>query len=141
LRRPPLPTDQPLLVLLLPTKLEDFALRERVEDLLRAPGAIAVEPPPVSWKKLGSLPDATLARVAKRQAKRMKLPGIPRAIAVFEDTQRALGQALVARHEGAELWEIGPPHEPIADVNRPRYERMEALGIESGRLGSERILP
>ena len=56
-------------------------------------------------------------------------------------TQRALGAALAARHEGAELWEIGPPHEPIAEVNRPRFERMEALGIESGRLGSERILP
>ena len=130
-----------MLVLLLPTKLEDFAQRERAEDLLKAPGAIAVEPPPVSWKKLGALPDVTLAQIAKRQAKRMKLPGVLRAIAVFEATQKALGEALAARHEGAELWEIGPPHEPIKEVNRPWFEQMEALGIESGRLGSERILP
>jgi hypothetical protein len=139
-RRPPVQTDQPLLVLLLPTKLEEFALRERAEDLLRAPGVIAVEPPPISWRRLGGLPDVTLARIAKRQAKRMKLPGIPYAVAVFEPTQLALAHALGARYE-ADVWEVEGPHEPVRDVNRPLYERMEALGIESGRLGSERIAP
>ena len=133
-------TDEPLLVLLLPTNLEEFELRERAGDLLRAPGVIAVEPPPISWRRLGSLPDATLARIAKRQVKRMKLPGIPHAVAVFEPTQRALAEALAARYE-ADVWEIEGPHEPVREVNRPLYERMEALGIESGRLGSERIAP
>ena len=134
MRRPPLPTDQPLLVLLLPTKLEDFALRERVEDLLRAPGAIAVEPPPVSWKKLGSLPEVTLARIAKRQAKRMKLPGIPRAIAVFEDTQRALAQR--------EVLELGGQEEDEQRlVSREGRTAQARLRLASGRRDSRSASP
>jgi hypothetical protein len=139
-RRAPVQTGEPLLVLLLPTKLEELPQRERAEDLLRAPGVIAVEPPPVSWRRLGGLPQVTLERIARRQAKRMKLPGIPHAVAVFEPTQRALAEALAARYE-ADVWQIEGPHDPVRDVNRPLYERMEALGIESGRLGSERIAP
>jgi hypothetical protein len=131
----------PLLLLLLPVRLEQFALREPVERLLAAPGVLAVDPPRVRVSM-------TLAQVvARRQAKRMKLPGVPRALAVFAPAQIPLAAALIERHPQAELWALGEPH-PGADFVfdlagaadlRPAWERMERLGIESGRLGSERL--
>jgi hypothetical protein len=141
MRRGGIEGDRPLLLLLLPARLEDFALREPVEQLLAAPGAVAVEPPRVPLS-------ATLAGVvAHRQAKRMRLPGVPHAIAVFDAHQIPLAGALIMRHPEAELWSLAG-HEPQADFTldlatatdlRPAWERMERLGIESGRLGSERL--
>jgi hypothetical protein len=158
--------DRPLLVLLLPCALEDFALRERAEDLLTAPGALAVEPARVSYGTLSGLPSPTARSIARRQARRMQLPGAPRAVAVFGPLQVPLASAILDHHEAAELWYLpaGPPggvrdralesaaiaragltraFEPAAGgnvraANLPLWERMEALGIESGRLGSER---
>jgi len=132
---------RPLLLLLLPETLERFAQRERVEELLAAPGVLAVDPPrvPVS---------PGLARVvARRQAKRMRLPGYPRALAVFAAGELPLAAALIERHPEAELWSLAE-HRPEADFSLdlatapelgPAWERMERLGVESGRLGSERI--
>ena len=141
----------PLLVLLLPTRLEQFQLRERAERLLEAPGALAIEPPRVSYGVLGSLPPAIAYHVARRQAKRMRLPGTPRAIALFDVHQVPLAVALSQRHTDAEVWQLGPePAEGLdsalvldlgaVDDLRGVWERAEALGIESGRLGSERGL-
>jgi hypothetical protein len=138
----------PLLVLLLPAALEAFAMRERAEALLKAPGALAVEPPRVSYGTLGGLPAAVAASVARRQAKRMKLPGTPRAVAVFDPLQLPLADALVLRHPEAELWCLAGAIDGVDDAGLtlgadadllPAWERMEALGIESGRLGSERL--
>ncbi len=132
----------PLLVLLLPTRLEQFDLRERVEMLLAAPGAVAVDPPRVPLS-------LALARtVSRRQAKRMRLPGVPHALGVFEEQQLPLAAALVERHPDADVWALAGPL-PGTDFRldlgsagdlRPAWERMERLGIESGRLGSERNL-
>ena len=141
----------PLLVLLLPTRLEQFELREPAEQLLKAPGALAIEPPRVSYGVLGQLPPALAYHVARRQAKRMRLPGTPRAIALFDVHQVPLAVAMSQRHAEAEVWQLGPdPAEGLAsalvlDVGavddwRSVWERAEALGIESGRLGSERGL-
>jgi hypothetical protein len=140
----------PLLVLLLPARLEDFDQRELAEQLLKAPGALAVEPPRVSYQRLGGLPPAIAYSVARRQAKRMKLPGTPAAIALFDVHQVPLAVALAMRHKGAEVWQLGPdPAEGldsalVLDLGatgdlRPVWERAEDLGIESGRLGSDRI--
>jgi hypothetical protein len=136
------PGEQPLLLLLLPAQLEALEQRERVEQLLAAPGAVAVEPPRVPLS-------LALARaVARRQVKRMKLPGVPHAIAVFEMLQLPLAAALIERHPEAELWALaGQQREAdftfelaaAADLD-PAWERMERLGIETGRLGSERGL-
>lgn len=167
-RKPP-PGDGPLLVLLLPCALEEFALRERVEDLLTAPGALAVEPARVSYGTLGGLPAMTRRSIARRQARRMRLPGVPRAVAAFGPLQVPLAEAIVDRDERAELWYLPsrPPGDPrereleaaaierarltrrlepaaganVRSANLPLWERMEALGIESGRLGSERVQP
>ena len=145
------PDGPPLLVLLLPARLEEFHMREPAERLLAAPGALAVEPPRVSYGLLGSLPPALAYHVARRQAKRMRLPGTPRAIALFDVHQVPLAVALAQRHEGVELWQLGPePADGLdsalvldlgaTDELRGVWERAEALGIESGRLGSERGL-
>jgi hypothetical protein len=144
------PPEMPLLLLLLPTRLEEFGLRALAEKLLAAPGVAAAEPARVSYRRLGGLPPALAYHVARRQAKRMKLPGTPRAIALFDVHQVPLAVALSQRH-GAEVWQLGDdPAEgldsalvldlgAVGDL-RPVWERAEALGIESGRLGSERRL-
>ena len=135
-----MPPERPLLVLLLPTRLEEMPQREAVEQLLAAPGAIAVEPPRLR------VSTTLAAAIAPRQAKRMKLPGVPHAVAVFDPQQIPLAGALIMRHPEAELWSLAGP-DPQADFVldvaaadlRPAWERMERLGIESGRLGSERL--
>ena len=73
--------------------------------------------------------------------------------------QYPLARALLAEHPEAELWYGGAegagdlheaaaaraavrfgaePDGPARERNRPLWERMERLGVDSGRLGSER---
>jgi len=152
--------DRELCVLLLPERLESSPLRDRAEDLLAAPGAAAVEPAAVGYGATGRLPGLLAERIAAGQARRMALPGRLRALVVFDAAQYPLARALLAEHPGAELWYGGEgpgdlheaaaaraalrfggeaaPGVPARERNRPLWERMEALGIESGRLGSER---
>ena len=145
MRRRPV-SDEPLLLLLLPARLEDFALREAAEALLAAPGAVAIEPARVSYRSIGGLPAPMASSIARRQAKRMRLPGVPRAIAVFDPLQLPLAGALLERHGDAEVWDLAGAyreadfaHDLTAGAGLgPAWERMEGLGIASGRLGSER---
>ena len=151
--------DRPLCVLLLPERLEAFELREHAEDLLTAPGVVAVDPPRLSYAAARRLGGAFADGLAGVQARRMRLPGFPRALVVFDALQYPLARALTALNPDAELW-YGPAaassgalhdraHEraalrfdradaPVHTQNLPLWERMEVLGIESGRLGSER---
>ena len=154
---------RPLCLLLLPAPLERFELRERAEDLLAAPGVAAVDPPRLSYTGAARLGEGFADGLAMVQARRMPIPGIPRALVVFDPLQYPLARALTAIHPDAELW-YGPTavpaggrelvlhelahqraalhfeaaDEPAHTANLPLWERMEALGIESGRLGSER---
>ena len=155
--------ERPLCVLLLPAPLEAFELRERAEDLLTAPGVAAVDPPRLSYATAARLGESFADALAAVQARRLPLPGFPRALVVFEPLQYPLARALTGAHPDAELW-YGPVGEPGSARERalhglaaeravlrfdrrdgptraltlPLWERMEALGIESGRLGSER---
>jgi hypothetical protein len=140
-------------VALLPRPLESFA---PAQELLRAPGAVAIEPPALSWRALGRLPAALSDRVSAIQARRLALPGEPRAIVLFEPLQYPLARSLLALHDGAVLWyggSAGPGASTrVADLHMAAaarasarfaeagelWARLEALGIESGRLGSER---
>jgi hypothetical protein len=151
--------DRPLCVLLLPERLEAFELRERVEDLLTAPGVVAVDPPRLSYAAARRAGEAFADGLAGVQARRMRLPGLPRAIVVFDVLQYPLARSLTALHPDAELWygpppdRSGPLHDIAAERAALRFERgdgpahtqnlllwvrIEQLGIESGRLGSER---
>jgi hypothetical protein len=155
--------NRPLCVLLLPAPLEQFALRERAEDLLTAPGVAAVDPPRLSYAAAARLGESFADGLAAVQARRLRLPGFPRALIVFDPLQYPLARALGGLHPDAELW-YEPTRRPASErertlhdlavqratlrfesgdgpahtQNRPLWERMEALGIESGRLGSER---
>jgi glycosyltransferase involved in cell wall biosynthesis len=95
---------QPLALLLLPRTLEEFILRDQAQDLLRAPGVIAVEAPQIRYGVLGRLPDWLGSALAVGQARRLKLPGEPRAIVIFHPFQYPLARALLDRHPGSELW-------------------------------------
>jgi hypothetical protein len=154
--------DRPLCVLLLPAPLEAFELRERAEDLLTAPGVAAVDPPRVSYSGAARLGEGFADGLAAVQARRMRLPGYPLALVVFHPLQYPLARALAGIHLDAELW-YGPVREPGSgrehelhelacsraamrfeavpgpayEANLPLWARMEALGIESGRLGSQ----
>jgi hypothetical protein len=155
--------ERPLGVLLLPVALERFALRDRAEDLLTAPGVVAVDPPRLSYGGVARVSDTLADNLAGVQARRMRLPGFPRVLIVFHPDQYPLARSLQALHPDAELW-YGPSEEPVdarrqalheraverADwqfdhpggpahtQNLPLWDRLERLGIESGRLGSER---
>lgn len=108
--------EQQLLVLLLPQRLERFHLETQARELLRAPGAVAVDPARIP---VGRIPAPVAAGLAVGQAKRMRLPGMPGAVAIFHPLQFYLAGALLARHPSAELWYGEPdpgdvgPHEQL----------------------------
>jgi hypothetical protein len=116
----------PLAVLLLPERLEDFALSEHARDLLRAPQVIALEPPRVSWARLAKLPEAFAARTALRQAKRLKLPGAARVVIIYDPLQTMMGLGLLARHREAELWYLRVPQE-AAEADPGLQQRIDEL--------------
>jgi hypothetical protein len=156
--------ERPLGVMLLPVELERFPLRERAEDLLTAPGVVAVDPPRLTYGRLARLGEAVADSIVTVQARRMRLPGFPRALIVFHPDQYPLARSLRGLYPDAELW-YGPAGEPASERERslhelaleratlhfdhpggpahtqnlPLWERLERLGIESGRLGSERV--
>ena len=101
--------NQPLLVLLLPQRLEQFHLEQPVRDLLQADGVVAVDP---SRVPLARMVPTVAARAAMGQARRMRLPGTPRAVAVFHPVQFFLAGAL-ARNPGSELWYGRPEGEEL----------------------------
>ena len=117
--------DRPLLVLLLPRRLERIELEAQARALLSAPGAVAVDP---ARLPLGRLPAGLAAGLALGQAKRMRLPGAPVAVAILHPIQFYLAGALLARNPAAELW-YGEPEleaELAAARRRPRA-RLEQL--------------
>jgi hypothetical protein len=163
----------PLCVLLLPHPLEQLEHRERLDDLLTAPGVVAVDPARISYSALSRLPEAVHAGVAAGQARRLGLPGVPRVVVLFGGLQYPLARALLSDNLDCELWLADPvdvppdlsrrltgraadfvsmaelraelrfpwpgdPDEPARERNRALWEQIEARGVASGRLGSER---
>ncbi len=106
--------DRPLVVLLLPQRLEDFAHRALAEDLLRADGVVAVDPPRLSYARLARWPEALGVLVSQRQAKRLRkhLPGRPAAVAVFDPAQYLLARSVLVLEEDCELWYGALDHDP-----------------------------
>jgi glycosyltransferase involved in cell wall biosynthesis len=119
-------------VLLLPRTLEQFILREQAEDLLRSDAVVAVEPARVPYGAFGRLPVGVAEALAARQARRMRLPGRPRAIVIFHPLQWPLARALLARHPEAELW-YGrwDRYEHAYDASAKLRERLELLHAEA----------
>ena len=95
----------PIAVLLLPRTLEEFILREQAQDLLRAPGVVAIEPGRIPYGAVGRMPARAASRMARGQAKRLakRLPGKPAALVIFHPLQFPLASEL-AQRTGAEVW-------------------------------------
>src|SRR3954454_2600733 len=93
----------PIGVLLLPRTLESFILRDQAEDLLAAPSAVAVEPARISYGAQLRLPASVGDGLAAAQARRLKLPGIPRVVVIFHPLAYPLARGLIASHPEAEL--------------------------------------
>ena len=123
----------PLVVLLLPRRLEGFILREQAEDLLRAPGVVAIEPGRIPYGVFGRVPERTAARLARGQARRLlaRMPGTPAAVVIFHPLQWPLARELQDRTE-AELW-YGrwDRYERAYDASRALRERLEQLHSEA----------
>ena len=139
--------SEPLALLLLPSKLDEFELADHARSLLRIPRVLALEP--------GRLRTPRLLRQSApvRAAKRIRLPGEPRVIVLYRPEQYPLARALTARYEEAELWYIRPDPSALlveggsgdlADLDRLATERAGAarLGIQGPQLSEveERLL-
>jgi hypothetical protein len=127
------PSD-PIAVLLLPRTLEEFILREQAEDLLRAPGVVALEPGRLPFGAYGRVRPATARRMARGAARRMasRLPGRPRAFVIFHPLQWPLARELMARSPASELW-YGrwDRYEEAYDATGPMRERLRELHDEA----------
>lgn len=100
---------EPLGVLLLPGKLEEFDLADHARDLLEIPRVVAVEPS--RFRRRALLGDDI---AALRQARRLRFPGQPKAIVLYDPHQYHLARALSTKHE-AEVWYFrGTAIEPSA---------------------------
>ena len=124
-REPP-----PIGVLLLPRTLEQFILRDQAEDLLTAPGVFAIEPARVSYGAQLRLPASVGDGLAATQARRLKLPGVPRVIVIFHPLQYPLARGLIAQHPDAELWYWRwDRYEAAYDATRRQRDRLEELHL------------
>jgi glycosyltransferase involved in cell wall biosynthesis len=134
LRQPePRQNSRPLCVLLLPRALEEFILRDQAEDLLKAPGVLAIEPARIPYGAYLRMPSALADALAMTQARRLNLPGTPRAIVIFHPLQYPLARALIGEHPDAELWYWRwDRFEAAYDASKRQRERLEELHLAAG---------
>lgn len=90
--------QEPLGVLILPRKLEEFDLAAHARDLLEIPRVVAVEPS--RFQRRSMLGDDIKAL---RQARRLRFPGQPKVVVLYTPRDYHLARALSARH-AAEVW-------------------------------------
>ena len=126
---------EPLAVLLLPVKLEEFELAAHARDLLGIPRVVALEPSRLRTPRF--LRDAFPVRTAKR----LRLPGEPRVLVLYHPRQYPLARALCARYGQAELWYIrpGPPTLQAGD-EREHEELSELDQLACARATEARVL-
>ena len=106
------PADEPLAVLLLPGRLEGFALEAHARDLLSIPRVVALEPSRLRPRRL--LRDAALLR----QGRRLRFPGRVRLLVLYHPAQYPLARALCACHENPELWYIPPGRDALETADQ-----------------------
>jgi hypothetical protein len=118
--------DDPLAVLLLPARLEEFELAPQARDLMDIERVVAVEP---RRKRMRA---SVAEALAARQARRLRFPGKPRLLVIYRPLQYPLARALRSRHEEAELWYVrvagGWPEARGRD--RARLEEFDRLAQE-----------
>lgn len=131
----------PIGVLLLPRALETFILRDQAEDLLSAPGLFAVEPARISYGAYLRLPVSVADGLAAVQARRLKLPGVPRLVVIFHPLQYPLARGLIAQHPDAELWYWQWDRFDAAYDASPRQrERLQELHLVASLRASKNVV-
>ncbi len=113
--------DEPLAVLVLPGKLEGFALEAHARDLLSIPRVVALEPSRV--RTPGFLREA----VSMRQGRRLRFPGVVRVVVLYNPAQYRLARALLGQHEHAELWYIPPTGGGMQDAHPAEVAELPEL--------------
>jgi hypothetical protein len=94
--------DEPLGVLVLPSRLEGFSLQAHARDLLSVPRVVALEPSRVRT------PRFMREAAAMRQGRRLRFPGAVRLVVLYNPAQYRLARALLSHHAQAELWYVPP---------------------------------
>jgi hypothetical protein len=132
--------SDPICVLLLPAPLERFILRDQAEDLLRADGVVAVDPPRAGYGASVRLPGPVADGLAARQGRRLlralrRGPGEPGVVVIFHAVQYPVARAVAALAEdGCELWYWRwDRYEHAYDASparRARLERLHTLAAE-----------
>ncbi len=123
----------PICVLLLPAPLERFILRDQADDLLRADGVIAADPPRMPYGAFARMPLGVGDAVAARQARRLvrtlrRRLGEPRVVVIFHTLQYQLARAIMGQAPGCELWYWRwDRFERAYDANGRQRERLEVL--------------
>jgi hypothetical protein len=129
---------EPIALLLVPRTVEKFILYDQGQDLLRAPGVIAIEAPAVPYGVLGRLPGPIADALAGAQARRLKVPGEPVAALMFHPFQLPFARALLARWPGCELWyglfDRTPAAPDAGPRARRRLEELHAAAAERAHL-------
>ncbi len=132
----------PICVLLLPAPLERFILRDQAEDLLRADGVVAVDPPRMPYGAFARMPLGIGDGVAARQARRLvrslrRRIGEPRVVVIFHTLQYQLGRAVMAQAPGCELWYWRwDRFERAYDADERRRARLEILHEQAAQRAS-----
>ena len=103
-------TEESLAVLLLPSKLEDFALEAHARQLLSIPRVIALEP------SRYHTPRFMRNALSMRQARRLPFPGRPKMAVLYHPAQYPLARALLAHDNELELWYIPPAGHAAAAI-------------------------
>ncbi len=130
---------EPLAVLLLPAKLEDFKLAEHARDLLSIPRALALEP------SRFKAPRFARESIPARTARRLRFPGEPRMLVLYHPRQYPLARALCARYERAELWYVRPEPEELLTVDHAddpaEFDHLAAERAGAARVLSQTVAP
>lgn len=128
----------PIALLLVPHTVERFILYDQGQDLLRADGVVAVEAPAIPYGVLGRLPDAIADVLGSVQARRIRLPGRPRAVMMFHPFQLSLARGLLGRNPGCELWyglfDRTPAAPDAGPRTRARLEHLHAAAADRADL-------
>lgn len=123
-----MPPEDPIALLLTPRTVDRFILYDQGQDLLRAPGVVAVEAPRIPYGALGRLPDWAGDALAAAQARRLRVPGRPVAAMIFHPFQWPFARALLARWPELQLWYGLFDRTPAApDAGTRTRARLEAL--------------
>jgi hypothetical protein len=98
--------DDGICLLLLPRKLEGFILRDQAEDLLRAVGVVAADPPRIPYGALARMPRWLADGLATRQGRRLAkaVPGTLKAVVIFHPVQYPTARGVLTTAPDCELW-------------------------------------